>query len=71
MEEKDMKKMSKNNTTEVERTEYPCKKETQEEIKTPSLTEKRGRRHPTGRNSEKMENNSVDHQHTTQPVSIW
>ena len=41
MEEKDMKKMSKNNTTEVERTEYPWKKETQEEIKTPSLTEKR------------------------------
>merc|ERR1719204_2990140 len=37
-----MKKMSKNNTTEVERTEYPWKKETQEEIKTPSLTEKRG-----------------------------
>jgi len=28
MEEKDMKKMSKNNTTEVERTEYSWKKET-------------------------------------------
>ena len=36
-----------------------------------SLNRQKGRRHQAGRNSEKMENKSVDHQHTTQPILLW
>jgi len=70
MEEKDMKKMSKKSTTEVKRTEY-CWKRKIRSNQNSSLNRKMVRRHQADRNSEKMENNSVDHQHTTQPVLIW